>query len=448
MEDNFTPDCDNIKSNLKPFMEDMLKEEEYQSFLGHIATCSKCKEYVGSVDSFSNQLWKLGDVKVPSDFCSTVLFKLKQPEEKIQDSELDAPKKFPVGILVSGFAVIALILGIGVFYILRKAPEMKVEIAQVPLSVVPREVAQEPVREWEAEPRHDYPKEDTAKFESGGVVTGGPFQQENNVMAYFESDGADSDGNATALKPPLLHWHFLRYNRSRELEALRLRREERNLAAKLRQNYREMKQLEAGQPSEDLALKIEKQKSVIKDAEDKHIELKAKLEQSLLDKSRRAGEPLNILGKLSISLDYQDDDFLLFAANGKILMNVLEQIALISEGSSPLRDFTPLTSSPPNQEYQISIYIEQEKTSVQHWHVKLAMLNQKNQLLKMIREKGGMITYEYEEEVTFSITNFGIERLKEQMPAMRISLSTFGNQAGRGSQSADEMVVVSVYFSK
>ena len=29
-EDNFTPDCDNIKSNIKSFMDDMLKEDEYK----------------------------------------------------------------------------------------------------------------------------------------------------------------------------------------------------------------------------------------------------------------------------------------------------------------------------------------------------------------------------------------------------------------------------------
>ena len=67
-EDNFKPDCDNIKKNIKSFTEDMLKEDEYKAFLHHLETCTECKNYVRSVDSFSNQLWRLGDVKVPSDF--------------------------------------------------------------------------------------------------------------------------------------------------------------------------------------------------------------------------------------------------------------------------------------------------------------------------------------------------------------------------------------------
>jgi hypothetical protein len=449
VEDNFTAACDTIKRDLKPFLEDLLKEEEYQAFLAHLEQCTKCKEYVRSVDSFSNQLWKLGDVKVPSDFCSTVLFKLEQPKEEIREAEPRASKKFPVGIFASVFAITVLVLGISIFYILKKAPKKEMELAQVPVSAAPGEADREPVQDGEVEPRSDDPKqEDAVVFEAEGSVTGGPFTQENNVMAYFEPGGATGiDNNAAAQTPKWLHWHFLRYNKSEELEALRLRREERNVAAKLRQDQGEMKKLEAEPPSAELTQKIEQKKSSIKDLEDQYQEIKVKLEQSLKEKSRIEGEPQNILGTLDIKLDYQDDDFLLFTANGRDIVDVLKEIAFISERSSPLRDFTPLTSS-PNTEYRGSIFIEREKTSVEHWHVNLTMPNQGAQLLQMIREKGGMITYQSEDEITFSISNSGMEQLKAQMPAMRISLSEYGNQENRSGEPTGEGTVISIYFSK
>ncbi|MFC1509972.1 zf-HC2 domain-containing protein, partial [Candidatus Omnitrophota bacterium] len=71
--------CDDIKKKLKPFQQDLLAENEYKAFAAHVDECPKCKQYIGSIDFLSNQLWKLGDVKVPSDLSSTILFKLTQP---------------------------------------------------------------------------------------------------------------------------------------------------------------------------------------------------------------------------------------------------------------------------------------------------------------------------------------------------------------------------------
>ncbi len=122
-EDNFNPDCDNIKKNIKSFNEDMLKEEEYKDFLDHLETCSECDKYVRSVDSFSNQLWRLGDVKVPSDFVSTVLFKLTQPEEKPdEDQEPASSKKWLIGGVVFILVGITLSAGLISYFKLKSRP--------------------------------------------------------------------------------------------------------------------------------------------------------------------------------------------------------------------------------------------------------------------------------------------------------------------------------------
>jgi len=132
-EDNFKPDCDNIKKNIKSFTEDMLKEDEYKAFLHHLETCSECKDYVRSVDSFSNQLWRLGDVKVPSDFGSTVLFKLTQSDEEPDEDQAPATsKKWLIGAVA--FILVAMTVSAGLisYFKLRQPAQEEVSVAQVP----------------------------------------------------------------------------------------------------------------------------------------------------------------------------------------------------------------------------------------------------------------------------------------------------------------------------
>jgi hypothetical protein len=110
--------CADIKQRLQPFLEDLLAEEEYKAFCGHIDTCGKCSEYVRSIGALSNQLWKLGKVRVPEDLGSTIMYKLAHPEEKAPPSKFVISKKH----IVIGSILILLAAGIffGISYFRNK----------------------------------------------------------------------------------------------------------------------------------------------------------------------------------------------------------------------------------------------------------------------------------------------------------------------------------------
>jgi len=433
-EDNFKPDCDNVKRNIKSFMEDMLKEDEYRAFLHHLEICSECKNYVKSVDSFSNQLWRLGEVKVPSDFSSTVLFELTQPEEELPEEEAPATsKKWLIGAVA--FILVAMIISAGLigYFKLRQPSQEEVQIVQVP------EILEEPVQQLLDDQDNN--------VELGQFDDFDDLPDESEEQVAFEWTG-ESVGNEAASEakvdagPKLLHWHFLHYDKTKELQSLRLRRQKRNKESDLRKKINEKEQLD---PASEAAIQVD---STIKGLEEEIRQINAKLEQNLTEKGRREGGPLSVLQYLDIRPDYQDSDFIFFAASGDGIKSVLDQIALISEDGSPLDDFTPGASHLPHKKYQVSIYMVKKETSVLHWHVHLAMMNQKSQLLKTIQENGGVTTYEFAEEVTISVSSSKIEDIKAKMPAMRISVSEYGNQVAQGEESEAEPVVISIYFSK
>ena len=87
--------CSDIQQLNKRFLQDLLTDEEYQTFLSHLETCPKCKDYVRSTGSLSTQLWELGDIKVPEDLLSTIVFKLSHAQEKSARSrpKTKVPKK-------------------------------------------------------------------------------------------------------------------------------------------------------------------------------------------------------------------------------------------------------------------------------------------------------------------------------------------------------------------
>jgi len=70
--------CDDIGKKLKDFVGDLLAESDYQAFVDHLDDCPKCTSYVRGMGSFSNQLWELGDIEVPSDLDSTILFSIQK----------------------------------------------------------------------------------------------------------------------------------------------------------------------------------------------------------------------------------------------------------------------------------------------------------------------------------------------------------------------------------
>jgi len=423
-EDNFKPDCDNIKRNIKSFTEDMLKEDEYKAFLHHLETCSQCKNYVRSVDSFSNQLWRLGDVKVPSDFSSTVLFKLTQPDEEPDEEEAPATsKKWIIGavtFILVGMTVSAGLIG---YLKLRQPPEGEAVVAQAPEVSEEADELQSNVQ-FEQYDDSDVTTDDSIAFEWNGDAAGN-----DTTVAAEVSTG-----------PQLIHWHFLQYNKSKALESLRLRRKKRSKESDLRKQNRKKEQL-GGEPSEEVD-------SAIGSLQKELQQIEAKLEKNLSEKERRESEPLGVLQSSNIRPDYQDSDFLFFSTSGDGLKRVLDAIALISPDSSSLDDFSSGASHLPHKKYQVSVYTVKKETEVLHWHVHLSMMNQKVQLLKTIADNGGVVTYEFAEEVTISVASSKIENIKAQMPAMRISLSEYGDQVAKEDGEDAGSVVVSIYFSK
>ena len=84
--------CHDIEQKLKPFLEDLLTEDEYQEVCGHLDRCAQCRQYAVSTGSLSYLLKELGAVDTPKDLSATTCFRL----QKITDRPLpDA--SFPDG---------------------------------------------------------------------------------------------------------------------------------------------------------------------------------------------------------------------------------------------------------------------------------------------------------------------------------------------------------------
>ena len=138
--------CDYVKQNLQPFLEDLLAEEDYKAFCDHIDACSKCKAYVRSIGSLTNQLWRLGQLEAPQDLISTIQYKLVHPVEKNQPVKTKITKKQVVVGIALMILTIALVSGISYFKKRRNslniddAPIVRTEIIRTP----------EPPRESEA----------------------------------------------------------------------------------------------------------------------------------------------------------------------------------------------------------------------------------------------------------------------------------------------------------
>ncbi|MFC1576921.1 hypothetical protein ACFL42_01235 [Candidatus Omnitrophota bacterium] len=207
MADDLTMTCDDIRKNIKNFQEDLLAEEEYQAFISHYEQCASCGKYVGAIGSITNDLSKLGSVKVPPDFCSTVLFKLKQPEER-KGKGLSVRNKMIIGALILILAAAAAFFGIKYF----KAREHPQDTNEAAAAVPVKEGADE--RRAEAQDHDGWAP--AAKKSSDNLLS-----EEVIVAGGAHEAGGDEAVSAalTAAKPKFLHWHFL-YSDGSERENL------------------------------------------------------------------------------------------------------------------------------------------------------------------------------------------------------------------------------------
>ncbi|MCM8831488.1 MAG: hypothetical protein NC918_04790 [Candidatus Omnitrophica bacterium] len=119
--------CEDIKKKLKLFLDDLLSDEDFQSFCQHMEECEKCKKYVRSFSSISNQLWKLGQIESPVDLMETIKYKLVHShiQEKSQSNIL---KREQFKFIKSFFLVFLLISIVLSFFLYRYFGEKRKKI--------------------------------------------------------------------------------------------------------------------------------------------------------------------------------------------------------------------------------------------------------------------------------------------------------------------------------
>lgn len=193
MQNEIKVNCGDIKARLRPFLDDVLTENEHSAFCDHINSCEKCGTYVHSVGSFSNQAWKLGKVKVPDDLSSTIIYGLTHPASENQPSMLTVPRWQIAGLAILALLATASLIGVSYFKNQRKASgfeknmTIRMEAASKPDSSTLLTFSEQPE---EGAPEQAAPQEETAG--AGPVKAAAP--------------AASSVPQAVA--PQCLHWHF------------------------------------------------------------------------------------------------------------------------------------------------------------------------------------------------------------------------------------------------
>ena len=203
MQNEIKTNCDYVKAQLRPFLDDVLMEGEHAAYCAHLNTCRKCNDYVRSVGSFTNQIWKLGKVKVPGDLTSTILYRLAHASREAQAPLLTLSRR-QVAVGVTFILLAALILTTaGYFKAQRRAAAARkntiVEVVPVPGNNVRTQAffeQQEEDTSGRIMDEEGMVEEETAVEEALPVVQGPvetPRPQYNAVA--LDDKGA-------------LHWHF------------------------------------------------------------------------------------------------------------------------------------------------------------------------------------------------------------------------------------------------
>ena len=139
--------CETICERIRPFLEDLLDENEYQDVRAHLEECVRCRTYASSIGTLTYQLHELGEVKAPRDFISTVLYELKQPVKpgdatlKSEEApDIAAPRAenftpqgrpFLIPLLIASLICSTIFIGVFYFkYSTKKAPNREQNIFQ------------------------------------------------------------------------------------------------------------------------------------------------------------------------------------------------------------------------------------------------------------------------------------------------------------------------------
>lgn len=205
--------CEDIRKNLKSFMEDLLVDYEYKDFVGHVNGCPDCKTYIGAIGSLSNQLWELGDIEAPAGLSSTALFKLRHAGERTaQSAKPSRRNRLATGILLLVILSAASYFGIKHFRKCAELPEKEKAFVVQGQAVAERKTA-----DREAEALLGELKGIAAKLGASGK------KETEKAKPAKEAEDVPIQPKAAVRVPKPLHWHFS-YNDDREkgefLEAL------------------------------------------------------------------------------------------------------------------------------------------------------------------------------------------------------------------------------------
>jgi hypothetical protein len=233
--------CDDIRQRLKPFLEDLLAEEEYKAFCRHLDACGKCKVYVRSVGSLSNQLWKLGQIEAPEDLISTIQYKILHTEEKAQPAKIKKSGKRIVAVTILILLTVAMLWGIAYF---------KKFIIPQKVSVTPIITKQIIIEE---KPPGDHEAEMLLKELKGIKEALGPPEKKESVEKLSSITESPVSNKVTIIEPKSLHWHFIVSEKSDETE---LEGEKRQREFELKQKLAEKKQLEDDIKSQEEKIRI------------------------------------------------------------------------------------------------------------------------------------------------------------------------------------------------
>ncbi|MFC1807092.1 zf-HC2 domain-containing protein [Candidatus Omnitrophota bacterium] len=473
--------CDEINKLLKRFQEDLLSEDEYQAFLAHIDNCSNCKEYVRSIGSLSIRLWELGDIKVPQDFSSTIFYKLSHPVEEARPNKSVVSKKWIIGI------IILIILSALLFLVHR----------YIKTGQGPQDMGNAPTVVAEIIRKSEPPNDRRAKFllDKLKAIAGGLGAPENGMVVKESriekvvvkektkvAENYQIKDVPLISEPKSLHWHF------RCLEVVNnaaLEGEIGSIELNIRKNLADKQQLEteiadlkkkegaglgeyyskdalAVRSDEQQELSVELQKKLkeasgmtekIKDLEDRkrrlESELRGSIKESKLTEAKRKTELLNTLSAAGVKADYQADNLLTFYSNGKKIEDLLGQILSLSTQAQPLNDFTSNVVTVADNEYNVSVYLEQDPIKTLHWHIDPIIDDKKSSLIELIKKHSSSIDYESERLVVFSIQDTELKKLRVKIQATRVPFLEYGYIEGRkqGSLSSGP-IRVSVYLLK
>jgi hypothetical protein len=470
--------CDDIRRKLQPFLEDLLVEEEYKTFCGHLDVCARCCAYVRSIGALSNQLWKLGKVKVPGDLGSTIIYKLSHHGAEERPSKFSVSKNHIVAGAILIFLAAALFLGIG--HIRKERGGGKDGAPTVSTKVI-----------YEDQPSSDEQAQllDQLKIiaaDSGASDNYKIIQEAGKEKIAAQNSAVQREqpgpGQAAFSEIGYLHWHFLCLERhekampGKETESLDLKirkgsemvsllntelerlREEARLMSVGRYYPGVGQKGASGQNPrmeteiKDLLNEIKKQEENVRRTKGEKNRLEVNLRLGIDEKYRKETE---LIAKVSdavraagVSLYYQKNDMLVFRATGERIEKLLAQILSLSRGAAFFRDFTAVVPTLRGKEYNVSIYIGHGDSASPHWHIDPVTQSKKSDILDIVKGSSSSTDYSSDGLIILSIPSVEIGKLRARIMAARVPMSEYGSMESKEDTLSSGPVALSIYFTK